>query len=155
MAVYTIQSAAFSNVFLRMDGRGVVQTTASGGGVVNCQYGASDWERFNLVDQGGGLVAIGSVAFSNVFLRMDGNGVTQPAAAGAGVVNCQYGADAWERFRVLQQGDGTVTVASAHFSNVFLRTDGRGVTQSVGSGAGVVNCQYGASTWERFRLSFG
>jgi len=31
-----------------MDGRGVTQPTGPGGGIVNCQFGAHSWEKFNL-----------------------------------------------------------------------------------------------------------
>ena len=35
------------------------------------------------------------------FLGMDGNGVTAPTGPGGGVVNCQFGANAWERFKLV------------------------------------------------------
>jgi hypothetical protein len=41
------ESAAFRNIFLRMDGQGVdVFGTATGAGTVNCQFGVGPWERF-------------------------------------------------------------------------------------------------------------
>ena len=41
------ESAAFPNVYLRMDGQGVdVFGTAAGAGTVNCQFGVGPWERF-------------------------------------------------------------------------------------------------------------
>ncbi len=46
MTIYTIGSVVFPNVYLRMDGQGVTQLTASGGGTVNCQFGADSFERF-------------------------------------------------------------------------------------------------------------
>jgi hypothetical protein len=67
---------------------------------VNCQYGASASETFTLEWQPDGTVAIASVQFPGVYLRMDGTGVTAPTASGGGTVNCQYGASAWETFRL-------------------------------------------------------
>jgi phospholipase C len=107
---------------------------------------------FRLEPQTDGTVAIASAAFSNVHLRLDGRGVTQPQGAGGGVVNCQFGVGPWEKFWLEPQTDGTVAIASAAFSNVHLRLDGRGVTQPQGAGGGVVNCQFGAGPWETFNL---
>lgn len=138
-----------------MDGTGVTKFAGAGGGKANCQYGAGGYEWFHLVDQGAGMVAIGAVNFANVYLRMDGLGVTKFTGAGAGVVNCQFGVGGYEKFRIAQQGDGTVRIASTAFPDVFLRMDGTGVAKFAGTGGGVVNCQYGAGGWEKFRLSFG
>jgi len=44
-----IESAAFPGVFLRLDGTGVTQPTAPGGGKVNCQFGVGPWEKFYLI----------------------------------------------------------------------------------------------------------
>jgi len=48
-------------------------------------------------------VAIRSVAFPNVHLRVDGSGITQPVDAGGGTVNCQFGVGAWEKFQLVEQ----------------------------------------------------
>jgi len=96
-----IASAQFPNVFLRMDGQGVTQTTGPGSGTVNCQFGAFSWEQFDLVPQGNGKVSIRSVQFPNVYLRMDGQGVTQTTGPGGGTVNCQFGAFGWEQFYLI------------------------------------------------------
>jgi hypothetical protein len=94
-----VASVSFPGLYLRMDGTGVTAPTASGGGTVNCQYGASAWETFTLEWQPDGTVAIASVQFPGLYLRMDGTGVTAPTGSGGGTVNCQYGASAWETFR--------------------------------------------------------
>eukprot|EP00731_Ephydatia_muelleri_P029668 Em0021g191a len=44
------------------------------------------------------VVTIESVQFPGVFLRMDGGSVTSFNGAGAGTVNCQYGAGPYEMF---------------------------------------------------------
>jgi phospholipase C len=145
-----IDSVEFPDVHLRMDGRGV-GVGPDGGGVVNCQGVVGPWEQFRIVDQGDGLVAIASLQFFSVFLRMDGRGLNQFNVDGGGVVNCQGGVGPWERFRLEQQNDGTIAIASVQFQGVFLRMDGRGV--GVGpDGGGVVNCQFGVGPWEKFRL---
>jgi C1A family cysteine protease len=149
----SIGSKTFQNVFLRMDGSGVSQPTGPGGGVVNCQYTAGPWEQFVLTKQANGNYTIGSVAFPNVFLRMDGSGVDQPTGPGGGVVNCQYTAGPYEQFMIAKQSGGTYTIGSVQFPNVFLRMDGSGVSQPTGPGGGVVNCQFTAGPWEQFILS--
>jgi hypothetical protein len=71
----TIQSHKFPNVYLRMDGSAVTSPTGPGGGTVNCQYGpASSLESFRVRLQADGSVALESVAFPNVYLRMDDTG---------------------------------------------------------------------------------
>ena len=153
MPNFTIESAQFSNVFLRMDGNGVTSTTGPGGGTVNCQYGAFAWEKFKIAKLSDGYYTIESVQFPNVFLRMDGNGVTSTTGPGGGTVNCQYGAFAWEKFKIAKLSDGYYTIESVQFPNVFLRMDGNGVTSTTGPGGGTVNCQYGAFAWEKYRIA--
>ena len=46
--VYSIGSMHFNNVYLRMDGRDVNSCQSSGGGVVNCQYGRHNFEKFRI-----------------------------------------------------------------------------------------------------------
>ncbi len=145
-----IKSNNFNNVFLRMDGNGVTSKTGPGSGNVNCQYGAYSWELFKLNRQSNGSYTIESNVFPNVFLRMDGNGVTSKTGPGGGIVNCQFGAYSWENFSLNKQSDGTYTIGSNQFPNVFLRMDGNGVTSKTGPGSGNVNCQYGAYSWEKY-----
>lgn len=154
MIQITIASQAFQNVFLRMDGTDVIPPpTGPGSGIVNCQYKASTYEQFNLLFQADGTVAFGSVHFSGVYLRMDGSGVNQPISSGGGVINCQSSIGPYEKFRLIGQGDGSTAIESVEFPGVFLRMDGTGVTKPVAPGGGVVNCQFGVSTWEKFYLN--
>ena len=148
----TIESATFPNVFLRMDGRGVDHPTDNGAGIVNCQYGASSYEKFILKEIEVGVYTIESATFPNVFLRMDGRGVDHPTDNGAGIVNCQYGAASYEKFILKEIEVGVYTIESATFPNVFLRMDGRGVDHATDNGAGIVNCQYGAASYEKFKI---
>ena len=60
-----IESVQFPGVYLRMDGTGVTQPVSAGGGTVNCRFGVGPNEKFCLVPQDDGTVAIRSVAFSS------------------------------------------------------------------------------------------
>jgi hypothetical protein len=148
--IVSIASAQFPNVVLRMDGSGVTPSTGSGG-VVNCQFGVGAWEKFRLEPQSDGTTAIASVQFPDVYLRMDGSGVTKFSAPGGGIVNCQFNAGPWEKFRLESHGS-TIAIASAQFPGVYLRMDGSGVTKFTAPGGGIVNCQFGVGAWEKFNL---
>src|SRR5437868_4236332 len=128
MVDFAIQCVQFSNVHLRMDGTGVTAFQPSGGGFVNCQFGIGPWETVRLEQQPDGTVAIASVQFPNVYLRVDGAGVTAHTGSGGVIVNCQFGIGPNEKFLFQPQPDGTVAFASAQFPNVYLRMDGTGVT---------------------------
>ncbi|WP_084716183.1 papain-like cysteine protease family protein [Saccharothrix syringae] len=143
----TIRSTYFANVYLRMDGTGVTAATGSGGGTVNCQYGAGDKEKYRVRPQADGSCSFESVAFPKVWLRMDGTGVTT-TGPGGGTVNCQYAADApgpCEKYWARAQGNGSFSFESAAFPNVFLRLVGSGVTATTAAGGGIVNCQFNAN----------
>jgi hypothetical protein len=98
-----IRSAAFPNVFLRLDASGVTASQGVGVGTVNCQYypegtypnSQSDWEVFEhiILESTPGREDVGSLkssAFPQVFLRMDGSNVTQFEVGGSGTVNGQF-----------------------------------------------------------------
>lgn len=91
----TIRSGAFPNVYLRMDGRDVTSQTAAGGGTVNCQFNANGGsaEMFKLLAQPDGSISFESTLTPNVYLRMNGTGVTAPTDNGGGTVNCQFNAN--------------------------------------------------------------
>jgi hypothetical protein len=94
-----IESAFFDKVFLRMSAAGFTSMQDQGGGTVNCQFNAGSTEKFWARDQADGSVAFESVAYPNVWLRMDATNVTSFTDAGSGTVNCQYGgAGPYEKF---------------------------------------------------------
>ena len=138
-----IQSIAFPRAFLRMDGSGVTTSTATGSGVVNCQYGnPGPWETFVITDvpDAKGGVVIGSAAFPNVFLRMDGSGVsTSYSDNGGGTVNCSYGALQYERFRLVPMRDGSFGIESVQFPGIFVRLNANGTVNAQG-GYGLPEC---------------
>ncbi len=86
---------------------------------------------------------IQSVAFKDVFLRMDGNGITKTNGAGAGKVSCQKNMSPTGAFKVQEQKNGTFTIESVKYPGVFLRMDGSGIRGFAGSGAGHVNFEFG------------
>jgi hypothetical protein len=146
-----LRSQAFVNAYLRIDGSGISAPNARGAGTVNCQSGVADFEVLEEEAQADGTVALASVAFPNVYVRMDGSGVTSPTADGAGVVNCAFGTGPWEKFHRRVQPDGSVAYESAAFPGVYLRMDGRTVDAfGVAAGSGIVNCQFGVGAWEKF-----
>jgi hypothetical protein len=148
-----LQSKAFPNAYLRIDGTGVSAPNSGGGGTVNCQSGVADFETIEERPQPDGTIAFASVSFPNVFLRMDGSGVKSASDTGAGTVNCQFGVGPWEKFHKRAQSDGAVAFESAAFPGVYLRMDAQGVGEfGSASGTGSVNCQFGVGPWERFLL---
>jgi hypothetical protein len=147
----SLKSGIFPNVYLRLDAKGVTRQSPVGG-VVNCQFGASSFEHFKVHAQANGTVAFESADHPNIFLRMDASGVTKFNQAGGGTVNCQFGQNEFTAFRIVLQSNGVVAIGSAKFSGVFLRMDGRGIDRSMGSGGGIVNCQFGVGGWETFSL---
>ncbi|KXK63410.1 hypothetical protein AWW66_03615 [Micromonospora rosaria] len=96
-------------------------------------------------------ITILSTAFPNVYLRLDGFGVTTSTDSGSGTVNCQYGVGTHEKYLLRAQPEGLFSFESATFPNVYLRADGTGVTVT-GPGGGTVNCQYGAGPYEKYKL---
>ncbi|WPV00564.1 MAC/perforin domain-containing protein [Mucilaginibacter sp. cycad4] len=96
---YTIESNRFPGLFLRMDGRNVPNNN-DGGGVVNLQNGASDYEKFKIIKQSNGTYVIQSAKFGT-YLRMDARGFTSSNNSGGGIVNCKSGSTVpggWETF---------------------------------------------------------
>ena len=146
-----IMSAQFKDVFLRMDGSGITAASGSGAGTVNCQKTLSATAQFMVRKTDNNTFTFESVAFPGVYLRMDGGNVRSKSNAGAGKVNCQFGAREWEQFRLNKQQDGSYHIESAAFPNVFLRMDGSN-PRGKEEGFGTVNCQFGAASYERFYI---
>jgi hypothetical protein len=147
MGKITIVSDCFNNRFLRMDGEDI---SPSGGGTVNCQYGAQTYERFELIGQADGTFAIASIKFPGVYLRMDSNGV----------VKSQFGVGLYEKFYVVPQGGGTVAFvsqarvqAAQNPANWYLRMDGSAITQFALHGGGEVNYATSVGPYEKFRIN--
>ncbi|MFL6115778.1 MAG: papain-like cysteine protease family protein [Catenulispora sp.] len=149
----TIGSTAFSNVFVRLNGTGVASASDNGGGVVNAQFTADSNSRFKVHANADGSYSFESTAFPNVYLRLDGRGVTTTTSAGGGTVNAQYGAGPYESYKLHTNSDGSYSFESAAFPNVYLRLDGTGVTSTTSTGGGRANAQFTAGASEKFSLN--
>ena len=164
LKVNSLRSFAFPNVYVRCDGSGVTKAMPSGGGTVNCQYKPpGSYEKFyicpvevtpSLASVSHCKVEIRSTHFNNIFIRLDGQGMSQTEPTGGGEVNCQYTAGTFERF-YLQERNGCYSFRSVQFPHCYIRLDGEKVHSQSGSGGGTVNCQwYNTSsppgTYERF-----
>lgn len=86
-----IRSANQDNIYLRMDGTGIVANLYKGGGTVNCRYGIDDgaMEVFHKEPEPDDDKKVGfrSSTFNNVYLRID---------PWEGVVNAQFGKQSLE-----------------------------------------------------------
>ncbi|KIL59682.1 hypothetical protein M378DRAFT_996256 [Amanita muscaria Koide BX008] len=73
---------------------------------------------------------------------------------GGGKVNTQTFIGTFETFILERFNDGTVSFRSTVFNDVYLRLDATGVNQgqTIPDGGGVVNCQFGSLTSEKFRV---
>ena len=113
-------------------------------------------ERMNAVKR----KSLRSVPFPDVYVRCDGSGVTKPTGPGGGTVNCQYKPPrSWEGFYIYPvemtpssaiETTYKVVIESAHFRNVFIRLDSKGMSHSQGPGGGEVNCQFTPGSYERY-----
>ncbi len=86
-----IRSASQNNVYLRMDGSGLIAPQLHGGGEVSCRFGIDDGEKevFHKEVEPDGQVAFRSMTYNNVYLRIDHWTVIGPMDRGK--VNAQYG----------------------------------------------------------------
>ena len=152
---YALRSAHFTDVYVRCDGSDVTKAKDDGSGTINCQYKPPrSWETFfifpvevtpSIAVNQTYIVALQNYYWKNAFVRLDGRGMTKFRGSGGGVVNCQWTgiyAYNYESFNLKQERSGCYYFQSVAFPNCYIRLDGRGVTSPVGSGGGVVNCQY-------------
>ena len=148
---YTIKSA--TGPYLGMNGSGITRAFSSGVGSLFCSNDPNSPSNPALqfyitpVAEDTNIYTIQSVAYPGVYLRMDGSGLTGYTGPGGGVVNCQFGAASYEKFRIVYNADkyaGMFSIGSQVFSFVYLRVDGEN---------SVINCQYGAYSYEVFTIS--
>jgi len=85
---YCIQNNAFP-CWLSLNANSCSTMTGPGCGTVICQPACQAWEHFNIVPANGAL-GIQSVQWPNVWLRMDGSGITSSQGNGGGIVNAQW-----------------------------------------------------------------
>lgn len=142
-----LNSVAFAKFYLRLDGSGINAFLPSGGGTVNAQYGALEWEEFCIRVFPDDTIGFESIAFPGTFLRLDGSGVGRSRPSG-GVANAQWGAFAWEHFKPHQGPSGVFAYESAYFPGVYMQFDGTSSALTFApSGTGTVNAAYGPNAW--------
>ncbi|KAI9861886.1 MAG: hypothetical protein M1813_004954 [Trichoglossum hirsutum] len=154
MANISIRSATFPNSYLRLDGRGITKFNNKGSGHANCQNYVGPYETLQLDKHPDGTFGIRSATFANVYLRLDAKGFTKSSGKGGGVVNCQFGASDDEKFRFVDQTDGSKAIASVKFPGVYLRMDGTPTPQPGNdNGVGLVNAELSVGPWEKFFIN--
>lgn len=148
--VRTIASVKFPGVYLQMDGEGVTHTRP-GQGILTLGHGGGPLDQFKIAPppaSGDYVTTIQSAAYPDIYMRMDGTGVSRTKLNG-GIVNKNKGVGAYEMFIIRPQPDGvTVAIESQAFPGIYLRL-------VKGSGPGpsaVVNCSFGVGENEKFRL---
>ena len=145
MNYVTIRSKPFGT-YLSADGSGVTEFAGPGAGTVRILDNSVPPEQalFQLENHLDGTCAIRSVPFRDVYLRVDAPDFNAFAGDGSGTVNLQYKSAGCEQFRIEDQPDGSVAIASVRFPGVYLRMDG---------GKKVVNCQVTVGDWEKFIIT--
>ncbi|KAI9769924.1 MAG: hypothetical protein M1840_003633 [Geoglossum simile] len=151
----SIRSATFPSSYLRLDGRGIAKFSNLGGGLVNFQSYVGTYEVLELDKHPDGTFGIRSKTFPNVYLRLDAENFKKSSGKGGGTVNCQLGAGQYEKFRFIDQPDGSKAIVSVQFPGVYLRMDGTpapGPSKNKGNdnGFGVVNAERSIGPWEKF-----
>jgi len=142
-----IKSVHFGGRYVSMDASGFRSHHPAGGGHVKVQTYIAGWEIFELVRHPDNLVSFKSTCFDNIFLRAEPKGLSpgQTPGPGGGLVNCQYGCEGWEKFRILKVGEhGEVAIEPAEFPGRYLRVDGNWLHG--------MNLQGAVNAWEKFYL---
>ena len=88
---------------------------------------------------------------------MNGSGVTTPSSNGAGNVSCSSDCKTEsQQFFIIPFAEDTniYTIQSVAFPGVYLRMDGTGMTEYTQPGGGSVNCQFGVSDLEKFKIVY-
>ena len=147
------------NVYLHIDGTGLSSARLTGGDVYAAfQDNVHDRLKiFNVYQSSSNrpdsqMVAIRSGTQDNIYLSLDGTGVTVKLLRGGGMAECRYGIDVGDKetFYKEDEPDGQVAFRSTTFNNVYLRLDHWQVTSP--GDHGTVNAQFGKFTLETQHL---
>ena len=151
MTLVAIRSVASPDHYVGLDANGINHFTPSGGGQVKTPTYVATYETFSLERNDDGTVSFKSTVFNNVYIRLDGSNV--PAGTGippgGGIVNGQYTAHSWEKFRIHKkdsehhQYKAVVGIESAAFPGRYLRLDAH---------KGIVNVQGVFKSLEEFEI---
>ncbi|KAF8451588.1 hypothetical protein BDZ91DRAFT_686911 [Kalaharituber pfeilii] len=142
-----LKSVAFRDRYVQMNGECVKSYVERGGGSVRVQTFVAGWETFQLERHPDGAVSFKSTCFLNVYMRAEARGLGpgQFWNDGGGVVNCQYGCGALEKFWIRGAGNqGEVAIEPVANPGRYIRLDGN-YYQAI--------CLQGVrSHWEKFYL---
>ena len=140
MTLVAIRSVASPDHYIGLDANGVSHFTPSGGGQAKTPTYVASYETFSLERNSDGTVSFKSTAFKDVYIRLDGSNVHEGTnlSSGGGVVNGQFTAHSWEKFRIHKKESefhkykAVVGIESAAFPGRYVRLDAH---------KGVVNVQ--------------
>ena len=143
---YRVRAAP--NIYLHMDGTGVDINNPEGGSVyTGARNNRDDTFKIFPVRQNPSsnwfnsqLTAIRSGTQDNIYLQMDGTGVTAEIYGGGGIVQCHLGIDDGQKevFKKENRSGGQFSFRSETYHRVYLR-----LSQRLVNGIGDVNCQFG------------
>ena len=146
-------------VYLHMDGTGLSVSHKTGGSVyagfannIDDKFKIFPIKQSSSNQPDSQLVAIRSATQDNIYLRLDGTGVTTYLDRGGGTASCRFGIDdgALETFHREIEADGQVAFRSTAFNSVYLRLDHWHVKTP--GDRGQVNAQFGKYTLETNHL---
>ncbi|KAF8466021.1 hypothetical protein BDZ91DRAFT_217867 [Kalaharituber pfeilii] len=142
-----LKSVAFRDRYVQMNGECVKEFSEGGGGSVRVQTYVAGWETFQLERHPDGAVSFKSTCFPNVYLRAEAM-ILPPGQFwnhGGGIINCQYGCGAWEKFWIRVVGNqGEVAIEPVAFPSRYFRLDGNYLH--------AICLQGVRSHWEKFYL---
>jgi hypothetical protein len=137
------------DAYLRADGTGM-SADKDTGGLVNLSPVLGEGEKWIVRQHFDGRVSFESKAYPNCFLRMDAHDVTEPMAAGGGIVDLRYYAsytlvNEWEKFGFCLQATklacsvgGRTNDRKEHLNKVADRLGITGVSTTASSADGGV-----------------
>ena len=88
---------------------------------------------------------------------MDGSALIWPSSRGGGSVSCSPDCNNLEQqffITPIAEDTNIYTIQSVPYPGVYLRMDGTGLDEFALHGGGVVNCQRGVASYEKFRIVY-
>jgi GH25 family lysozyme M1 (1,4-beta-N-acetylmuramidase) len=117
-----------------VNGRYVVAENGGGAPLIANRAGVGPWERFYLVDAGGGQVALRS--------NVNGRYVAAEDGGNAPLIANRTAIGPWERFQVVANADGTISLRAG--------VNGRYVAAENGGGSPLIANRTAIGLWEKF-----
>ena len=88
---------------------------------------------------------------------MDGSALIWPSSRGGGSVSCSPDCNNLEQqffITPIAEDTNIYTIQSVAYPGVYLRMDGTGLDEFALRGGGVVNCQRGVASYEKFQIVY-